>query len=100
MKIKYNFDVELEYKGYTYGYWDDIEEDNIKRFHEVYDPEGKRLSFPMGPYQGTVSRQTFERWIDMGMPTREQLGGHYQEDHDKYYEMWVHRWFEKEIGLE
>jgi hypothetical protein len=85
----------------VYGYWDDVEEDNIKRFHEVKEDweGGKTLSMPIGPYQGHVSEETFKRWIDMGMPTRKEIGGHYQEDHDRYYEQWVQKQLEEELEL-
>ena len=97
--VRYNWRKDMEYKGYEYGYWDDVEEDNIKRFHEVKTPEGKSISMPIGPYQRSVSQQTFERWIDMGMPTRQEIGGHYQDDHDKYYEKWVTEQLEDELEL-
>ena len=89
----------MEYKGYTYGYWDDIEEDNIKRFHEVTTPEGKTLSMPIGPYQRKVSMETFSRWIDMGMPSRKEIGGHYDDDHKKYYDKWIQKQLEETFEL-
>lgn len=96
--IAYNFTPTYEYKGYVYGYWDDVEEDNIKRFHEVKTPEGKIIFMAFGPY-GTPSKQCFQRWIDMGMPSRQEIGGHYEKDHEAYYEKWVDEQLEKELEL-
>jgi predicted nucleotidyltransferase len=33
------------YNGYEYCPWDDVEEDNIKTFHECYK-DGKRIKMP------------------------------------------------------
>ena len=37
------------YLGYEYCPWDDVEEDNIKIFHEVYK-DGKRINMPRDFY--------------------------------------------------
>ena len=39
----------LEYNGYRYGIWEDIEEDNIKAFHECYK-DGRRIDMPQEFY--------------------------------------------------
>lgn len=98
--IAYSFTPTYRYGDYVYGYWDDVEEDNIKRFHEVkHDVEGgKTYCMTYGPY-GTPSEQCFRRWIDMGMPSREEIGGHYEDDHDKYYEKWITKQLENELEL-
>ena len=50
--ISYSFTALYTYKNYVLGYWDDVEEDNIKRFWEycrVDGPEaGKPKSVPFG----------------------------------------------------
>lgn len=96
--ISYSFNPTFEYKGYVYGYWHDVEEDNIKCFHEVKTPEGETISMPVGPYGG-VNETMFQRWIEMGMPTRKDIGGHYLPDHDAYYNKWVTEQLEKELDL-
>lgn len=82
---------------YTYEPWKDIEEDNVKIFHDVYlidrDMEGvyhgkiKVTSMPMSPYCH-VDMKIFRMWIDCGMPTSKEMGliGNAQcEDIEKYY---------------
>jgi len=76
------------YKGITYCPENDIEEDNVKCFHHIYTIyDGVRYnarSVPLSPYS-LLSERQFQRWIDMGQPTRKQMGGHHQEDHDRYW---------------
>lgn len=81
-----------EYKGYAYCPEDDIEEDNVKRFHfvEAYI-DGIYVhsrSVPLSPYC-MLSEAQFQRWIDMGQPTREQMGGHHHKDHEQYYNKYL-----------
>jgi hypothetical protein len=35
----------MEYLGFQYRPWDDVEEDNIKIFHECYK-DGRRITMP------------------------------------------------------
>ena len=82
--------VRYEYKGYTYCPYDDVEEDNLKRYHCVYlkEPMSDAGSVPLGPY-ASLSERMFQRWIDMGKPTREEIGGHQKKDHDDYYHKYI-----------
>ena len=76
------------YRGYVYCPKDEILEDNIKRQHNVVCCVGgicvESRSVPLSPYN-TLSEAQFQRWIQMGQPTREKMGGHLQEHHDKYW---------------
>lgn len=91
------------YKDFAYSEEIEREEDNSKIFHNVYvmNSNGKReylTWFPLSPYS-SASKQMFINWVDMGMPTREQLGGQQREDHEKYYQKWITLQLEKELGL-
>lgn len=86
---RYYGDKDLfSYRGYIYCPEDDVEEDNIKRFHHVYcELDGIRVwvcDVPLSPYD-TLDKQTFERWIQMGKPSREKMGGHHKENHIRYW---------------
>lgn len=76
------------YRGITYCPEDEFEEDNVKRFHSiVIIKDGIRCdigSVPMSPYS-VLSEERFQRWIQMGRPTRDQMGGHHHQDHDRYW---------------
>lgn len=92
-----------EYKGYYYNPWKEYEEDNVKIFHDVSidTTEGVRIaskSLPLSPYYH-AGFTLFKNWIDMGQPSREQLGGHHREDHERYYQKWVSEQLEKELDL-
>lgn len=91
--IKYVYgEDQFEYKGYTYAPEDDIEEDCVKRFHRVYRKhKGVRIdseSVPLSPYS-SLSEAQFIRWIDMGKPTRKQMGGHDLIDHEMYFNKFI-----------
>lgn len=79
----------FEYRGIIYCPEDDFEEDNIKRFHHIYvEHDGIRVhagSVPLSPYS-VLTEQRFQRWIQAGRPSREKMGGHNDEDHDKYWQ--------------
>ena len=99
-RYKHGDEVVHEYKGFQYKPEDDIEEDNVKRFHDVYI-DGSRIfggGIPMSPYS-SVCQQTFERWIDMGCPTRSDMGGHQPKHHEEHYQNWVTAELEKELEL-
>lgn len=56
-----------EYRGFVYQTYDDIEEDNIKTFHECWK-DGKRIKMPRefdnhSPYS-LVPFKTFKEIID------------------------------------
>lgn len=87
-----------------YGYRPEIEEmeDNRKIYHEVYSLHDNgdiySNSIPLSPYSHP-GLQLFKNWIDMGQPTREQLGGQQKEDHERYYQKWITFQLEKELDL-
>lgn len=88
------------YKGFIYQLEVDYEEDNMKRFHLVNHPDWKSYKMmPASPYM-TMTKEIFERWIDMGRPTREEMGGHHPEHHQAYYEKWALEQLEKEFELD
>ena len=60
------------YKGWKYSY--DVEEydDNRKIFHTV-TKDGKEVSMDWSPYSKPTDEE-FKLWIDLGMPTREDVG--------------------------
>lgn len=90
------------YKDFAYSEEIEREEDNSKICHNVYVINGSKREyltwFPLSPYI-SASKQMFINWVDMGMPTREQLGGQQREDHEKYYQKWITLQLEKELGL-
>jgi hypothetical protein len=59
----------FEYKGFKYVPWDDYEDDNIKRFHDVVAPDGSNLHIDLSPYE-RLNERNFQKWIDLGMPDR------------------------------
>lgn len=101
MSFLYGDTVVYEYKGFKYMPEDDVEEDNVKRFHNVHVNNGRIYggSVPLSPY-ATMTKELFERWIDMGRPTREEMGGHHPEHHQAYYEKWALEQLEKEFELD
>ena len=51
------------YLGYEYRPWDDVEEDNIKTFHECYK-HGMRISMPDAFYNHSpYTLITFEEFV-------------------------------------
>jgi len=94
--------VIFEYKGYFYCPWDELEPDNRKTYHEVKKvDEHNNLKYafdvPLTPYIMAMTEEAFRKWIDMGMPTRDEMGGHQVEDHERYYDKWVDEQIEKEL---
>lgn len=56
-------DAKYSYLGYEYRPWDDVEEDNIKTFHECYK-DGKRVCMPREFYNHSpYSLMTFEEFV-------------------------------------
>lgn len=82
------------YNGVNYFFEKDYEEDNIKIFHFFSTSDIRCGSFPCSPYS-TVHYSSFCRWVDMGMPTREDMGGHMLSDHVKYYNKWLSHQIDK-----
>jgi hypothetical protein len=62
----------IEYKGFSYQFEMDYEEDNMKIFHESVDQNGKRILMDFSPYY-QMTQHTFELWVESGMPNREHL---------------------------
>lgn len=87
-------DYEYSYNGVNYFYEKDYEEDNVKIFHSFSTSDVNWGSFPYSPYS-VVRYSIFCRWVDMGMPTREQMGGHHESDHVKYHNRWLDRQIDK-----
>ena len=69
MRYLHGDKVIFEYKGYKYMPEDDVEEDNVKRFHTVITPTGEPTYIPYSPY-GSPSKINFERWVDLDFPKR------------------------------
>lgn len=87
-------EVNYSYNGVDYFYEKEYEEDNVKIFH-FFKTSGASLgSFPLSPYSHTTYSM-FCRWVDMGMPSREQMGGHHHSDHEKYYNKWLNNQIDK-----
>jgi hypothetical protein len=56
-------DTMYSYLGYEYRPWDDVEEDNIKTFHECYK-DGQRVRMPREFYNHSpYSLMTFEEFV-------------------------------------
>jgi len=52
----------MTYQNYTYDPHDDVEEDNIKRWHDIINPDGKTVNGPWGPYEHP-SFNDFKKWV-------------------------------------
>ena len=56
-------DTVYSYLGYEYRPWDDVEEDNIKTFHECYK-NGKQVKMPYDFYNHSpYSIMTYEEFV-------------------------------------
>ena len=56
-------DTVYSYLGYEYRPWDDVEEDNIKTYHECYK-NGQRVRMPREFYNHSpYSLMTFEEFV-------------------------------------
>ena len=56
-------DTIYSYLGYEYRPWDDVEDDNIKTFHECYK-DGQRVKMPREFYNHSpYSLMTFEEFV-------------------------------------
>ena len=61
----------MEYKGYLYNPYKDIESDNVKIFHEIYAPDGRlvhweqipREFYNISPYR-EATREEFESAVN------------------------------------
>jgi uncharacterized protein YacL (UPF0231 family) len=60
-------DTHYAYKGFEYRTWDDVEEDNIKTFHECWK-DGKRIKMPYAFYNHSpyslVEREDFVKFVN------------------------------------
>lgn len=79
----------FKYRGYIYKFEDEIElNENCKRHHECWVEHDNIKIFsghvPLSPYDH-MTEGLWERWIQAGRPTREQMGGHQPEHIDKYW---------------
>jgi hypothetical protein len=63
----------IQHKGFIYQPWEDIEEDNIKTFHDVLTPTGETISIPLSPYAHPTQLH-FEKWVELGCPTERMRG--------------------------
>tara|TARA_Y100000310_G_C20609128_1_gene777096 strand:- start:163 stop:525 length:363 start_codon:yes stop_codon:yes gene_type:complete len=72
-----------EYKGHLCEMDDDVEygpegPENVKIWHTVTTPDGKRLTAPISPYDN--DRKTVELWIDAGYPEQCVMGNCDQDE--------------------
>jgi hypothetical protein len=81
-------DYKYSYKGYSYSEDREYEEDNVKSMHSVYFNDTYCSHVPFSPYS-SVGYSTFCAWIDMGMPTYNQMGGNTPKHHKSYYDKWL-----------
>lgn len=58
----------FEYKGYTYGYDLDYEDDNCKTNHFA-TRDGETIHFDWSPYSNPTEFE-FKMWVDLGCPER------------------------------
>jgi hypothetical protein len=72
-KIRKLIERGYTYKGFVYDQSIELEEDNMKVFHEVTDPEGKRVKFDWCPY-APLTEDFFALWVDLGCPDRIGIG--------------------------
>lgn len=56
------------YKGFTYQPYEDVEDDNIKIFHDVKTPSGTTIMIPLSPYCKPTEKH-FQKWVEAGCPT-------------------------------
>jgi hypothetical protein len=87
-------DIICTYGNFTLVKEREYEEDNIKNYFLVYE-NGKFLQMmPCSPYR-SVSLSDFRKWIECGMPSRDQMNGHFGEDLDRYYNRWLDNQLDK-----
>lgn len=80
--------VEYTYKGYMYSEDPDYEEDNVKLMHSVFRGGQYFSHVPFSPYM-YVSRELFCNWVDMGMPSYDDMGGNTREHHRLHHYKWM-----------
>jgi uncharacterized protein YacL (UPF0231 family) len=60
-------ETHYNYKGFEYRTWDDVEEDNIKTFHECWK-DGKQIKMPYAFYNHSpyslVEREDFVKFVN------------------------------------
>lgn len=68
----------MTYKGFTYTYWDDQDDDVCKRWHDITSPAGKTVSVDLSPYE-SMTPASFQVFVDFYLdhgefPSRKTLG--------------------------
>ena len=86
---RYDGSPMFEYKGYVYCPEKEYEEDNVKIFHNVTTPDGKRTYVKMSPYS-YMSISVFQKWIDLGCPANERCN-YYSKDIEELWEQYARR---------
>lgn len=57
------------YKGYKYFPSEELEDDNVKIWHDVLTPDGQKTEMGWSPYS-IPTEADFRLWIDLGCPKR------------------------------
>ena len=57
------------YNGWTYTPWDDVEEDNVKTWHDFKHTDGRTATCDFSPYR-IMTPEDIRSWFDLGMPDR------------------------------
>lgn len=71
------------YKGVTYSFMLDHEDDNVKTLHAAILADGTDIQFDWSPYSNPTQQQ-FERWVDLGCPERLGTGPINEQDLNAY----------------
>ena len=53
----------MTYRDYTYDPHDDVEDDCIKRWHDIINPDGETVNGPWGPYDRPRFND-FKKWVE------------------------------------
>jgi hypothetical protein len=72
--IKEGFgDISFEVDGWKYNAEEEDYGDALKIHHSAISPKGEEVSIDFSPYQ-TMTKDLFKAWLDLGMPTRKDIG--------------------------
>lgn len=63
---------DIQYKGYRYEPDVMRDHDVVKVFHDAIRPDGSTVAIDFTPYR-KMRQEDFERWVDLGEPTRRSL---------------------------
>lgn len=89
-----------EYKGFYYMVDAEFLEDNTKHYHLAINGFNQSYMMPVSPYMSQpIPEEYFKMWIDMDMPSKEQIGGTAPKQFIEYYRRWITEQLEKELGL-